>query len=57
LAAEIEQKFGTSVELIKGQDGVFEVSVDGKIVFSKKSIGRFPDPGEVVASLEQLLAT
>jgi selT/selW/selH-like putative selenoprotein len=57
LAAEIEQKFNTSVQLIEGRDGVFEVSVDGKIIFSKKAIGRFPDPGEVVASLEELLAT
>jgi selT/selW/selH-like putative selenoprotein len=56
LAAEIEQKFGTSVQLIKGRDGVFEVSVDGKIIFSKKAIGRFPGPGEVAASLEGLLA-
>jgi selT/selW/selH-like putative selenoprotein len=26
---------------------VFEVVVDGKLVFSKKSLGRFPDDGEV----------
>jgi len=27
---------------------VFEVSVDGRQVFSKKALGRFPDDGEVV---------
>lgn len=30
------------VELIKGAGGVFEVSVDGKLVFSKKALDRFP---------------
>jgi selT/selW/selH-like putative selenoprotein len=57
LAAEIEQRFSTSVQLIEGRDGVFEVSVAGKIIFSKKAIGRFPDPAEVEASLVKLLAT
>jgi selenoprotein W-related protein len=28
--------------------GVFEVSVDGRLVFSKRSSGRFPEDGEVL---------
>lgn len=28
--------------------GVFEVTVDGKKVFSKKELGRFPEEGEVL---------
>jgi selT/selW/selH-like putative selenoprotein len=39
------------VELVKGQDGVFEVTLDGTLVFSKRSLGRFPEPGEVETSL------
>jgi selT/selW/selH-like putative selenoprotein len=35
-------------ELIAGSGGVFEVIVDGKKVFSKKALGRFPAPGEIV---------
>jgi selT/selW/selH-like putative selenoprotein len=27
---------------------VFEVTVDGRQVFSKRALGRFPDEGEVV---------
>jgi selT/selW/selH-like putative selenoprotein len=38
--------------LIKGQDGVFEVEIDGELVYSKRSTGRFPNDGEV----EELLA-
>jgi hypothetical protein len=30
---------------------VFDVKVDGRVVFSKFSLGRFPDPGEVVRSI------
>ncbi len=34
--------------LVEGSNGVFEVTVDGKLVFSKKATHRFPDEGEVV---------
>jgi len=31
--------------------GVFEVRADEKLVFSKKELGRFPEPGEVEAAI------
>jgi selT/selW/selH-like putative selenoprotein len=31
--------------------GVFEVTADGRLAFSKKALGRFPNAGEVVALL------
>jgi selenoprotein W-related protein len=40
--------------LIKGKDGVFEVEVDGKLVFSKRQVGRFPDEGEVAKVIKAL---
>jgi selT/selW/selH-like putative selenoprotein len=36
---------------VRGRGGIFDVTVDGKRVFSKHETGRFPAPGEVVASL------
>jgi len=33
--------------LIESRGGVFEVVADGKLVFSKKNLGRFPDENEV----------
>jgi selT/selW/selH-like putative selenoprotein len=30
---------------------VFDVRVDGRLVFSKHEAGRFPDPEEIVAAL------
>jgi selenoprotein W-related protein len=35
-------------ELTAGSGGVFEITVDGKKVFSKKALGRFPDDGEIL---------
>ena len=37
------------VELVESSGGVFEVSRDGKLLFSKKKIGRFPTDEEVDA--------
>ena len=39
-------------ELIASGGGVYEIVVDGRLVFSKKSSGRFPDDGEVVRLIE-----
>jgi selT/selW/selH-like putative selenoprotein len=37
--------------LIKGAGGVFDVRVDGHVVYSKHRTGRFPEPEEVVAAI------
>ena len=42
-------KFAAEVEIIASSGGVFEVVVDGELIFSKKALGRFPDAGEIVA--------
>jgi selT/selW/selH-like putative selenoprotein len=47
----LDREFGTLTRLIKGANGVFEVIVDGDLVFSKRSLGRFPDDGEVAESI------
>jgi|TARA_B000000460_G_scaffold14490_1_gene10026 selenoprotein W-related protein len=35
------------VTLISSGGGVFEVTLDSELVFSKKSLDRFPEDGEV----------
>ena len=35
------------VELVKGVAGVFEITVEGRLVFSKKQLGRFPEDAEI----------
>jgi selT/selW/selH-like putative selenoprotein len=37
--------------LVRGDDGVFEVRVNGAVVFSKKIAGRFPTEAEVLGAL------
>jgi selenoprotein W-related protein len=53
LADELKKELGLESNLTPGGGGVFDVSVDGKTVFSKKLVGRFPEPGEVVALLKK----
>lgn len=36
---------------MKGDDGVFDVEADGKLVFSKDDEGRFPTEREIVEKL------
>ena len=39
------------VNLVAGNGGVFEVTVDGRIIFSKADSNRFPEPGEIAGLL------
>jgi selenoprotein W-related protein len=39
------------IVLIPGGGGVFDVRVDGELVFSKHQTGRFPNLAEIVESL------
>ena len=47
LAAEILKYYGLESELVPGNRGDFEVTVDGKKVFSKQKLSRFSEIGEV----------
>jgi len=51
LAAEFKRKFSVEPVLIAGAGGVFDVEVDGKLVYSKDQTGRFPNPDEVTDPL------
>ena len=36
------------VKLIESSGGVFEVTMDGRLIFSKKALKRHAEPGEVL---------
>jgi selenoprotein W-related protein len=40
--------------LVAGHGGVFDVTVDGRKVFSKRAEGRFPEGGEVLRLIRSL---
>jgi len=44
-----------TVELSSGTKGRFEVTLDGELIFSKASLKRHANPGEVSAEVERRL--
>ena len=38
-------------ELIPGRGGIFDVELDGKLIFSKHDQGRFPEDSEILSQL------
>jgi len=47
---------GLESQLVRGSGGIFEVSVDGEPIFSKKEEGRFPSEKEIVDKLRERAA-
>ena len=50
---ELKKKFGADVELIAGSGGVYDVTLDGRMIFSKARQGRFPEQGEIDHIIKQ----
>ncbi len=56
LEVELKSKFsGIETKLISSGGGVYEITLDGELIFSKKGLERFPDDGEVIALIEQTI--
>jgi selT/selW/selH-like putative selenoprotein len=51
LAEAIEKEFKARPRLIEGRGGVFEVLAGKRLLFSKKSEGRFPEHEEILRAL------
>jgi selenoprotein W-related protein len=52
--AELKRQYpDADVRLIQSSGGVFEVTVDGDLIFSKKALRRHAEPGEIVALIER----
>lgn len=45
------QATGSEPKLIRGDDGIFDVTRDGELVFSKHEAGRFPEEEEILTLL------
>jgi selT/selW/selH-like putative selenoprotein len=43
------------VEIVPGRHGIFDVHVDGELVFTKKMLGRYPQPDDVIPLLRERL--
>lgn len=50
---KIKVETGNVAELIPSAGGVFEITVDGQLIYSKKSTGRFPEESDIVSRLKK----
>jgi len=49
LAAAIKNEFGITANLKEGHDGIFAVTVDGRVVYTNsKECGRFPKDEQIL---------
>lgn len=56
MAAEIQSTYpDADVQLIESSGGVYEVTLDGDLVFSKRQLGRHAEPGEVFRIIQERL--
>ena len=51
MAAELKDAYAVEPRLIEGSKGIFDVKVDGRLVYSKYETHRFPEQGEVVQKI------
>ena len=47
----------SAVEVVTGADGIFDVHVDGELVFTKSMLGRYPQPDDVLPLLREKLGS
>ncbi len=43
------------LEVVPGTGGIFDVEVDGEVLFTKKMLGRYPQPDDVLPLLRKVL--
>ncbi len=54
MAAKIKDAFGEDTFIIEGAGGIFDVNVDGKLVYSKHETGEFPDEDALIEEMRAL---
>lgn len=52
---ELEREIA-AVEVVMGANGIFDVHVDGELVFTKSMLGRYPEPQDVMPLIHAALA-
>ena len=53
MGAELKESLGVDAALIPGSGGVFEVRLDGEVVYSRAQTGRFPREGELTKIIKK----
>jgi selenoprotein W-related protein len=53
VSEEILDSGPAEISLVAGGGGIFDVKLDGELIFSKAASERFPEPGEIAALIAQ----
>ena len=55
MASDLLERYGNAIselKLIPSDGGVYEIEKNGKLVFSKKQLDRFPDLEEIIRLID-----
>jgi len=50
---ELKKNLGVEIELIAGSNGIYDVIMDGRKIFSKYEKGRFPQTEEIIRLIRE----
>ena len=53
MSAELKQTFEADVTIERGHSGIYDVLLNGKLIYCKDELGRFPEEGEIVEIIEE----
>lgn len=56
MADTIKKECDTEPRLIEGRGGIFDVRVDGELIYSKHDTGEFPEHDLIVQRIRQAVA-
>ena len=57
MAETIKKEVGIDAEMIEGAGGVFDVKVDGDLIYSKQETGEFPEHSLIIEKVAALNKT
>ncbi len=55
MAAAIKKQTQVDPEFIKGKGGIFDVRLNGELIYSKLDTGQFPEEDQIVEEIGKLL--
>lgn len=57
MEAHLKTKYNEAdIKLVSSGGGVFEITLNDELIFSKKALARFPDDGEIDNLIDQAIA-
>ena len=48
LGDELKKNLGAEIDLVAGSNGIFDVSLDGNLIYSKFEQGHYPTADEII---------